>query len=432
MQRTVGRGVVLALVAGALAMGSPAGAPARAQEAPAEDAKARASQLLEGLSGCDESLLGTRHYGFYFGGFKNVGHCTFTVERAPEGSGAVYKTTTTVSISFGPNRNDAHEEILLDEKLALVRGTYHEVEQEGDERVVTDKKITREGGEWVGEVTVDGQATVHRLPVRGPNHWDLAAALLLVRKLDLSAPGAYQLEGVHFPSEVEAADEEGAVEPEDDFGAGEGEGAEAEEAAAEPEGPAHKLIVVTVATPQQVTHRGQQVEATEVKIEREGQETTTFTVDADRQVLAFGPTGPPIRLIAGTAEEARRDLPAPTTSAVAQGPLAAVTTYLRAIAKLEPVEALDGVLDWGAIKEEMGAENPAMRNLSDAMFGAVMKEQFQSQPAALTQEQLDLIVPLLKAEVQGDTATVRTPGVEHDAFRLRKVGDGWKIVHFPH
>lgn len=374
------------------------------------DPKARGQALLDTLSGCDEALLGTTRFGYYVQGFKRIGEATVKVERAPEGSGAVYKATTSISMAFGPTRSQLHEEVLLDEKLALVSASYDEVEQEGEDRHQTVRSLRREGAEWLSEETVDGQKSTGRFAAAGPNHWDMSVMLVLVRKLDLSSPGSYELQGVQFT----LADE---GEPPADGSPAPGELAGEQ-----------RSLVIRVEPPGEVRHRGKPVQAHVIHVEREGKEPFSATVTAERELIEFGGSQAPVRLIAGTPEEVAVDLPRPPRPAEQLGPHAAVVTYLEVLGKLKPVDALDGVFDWAAIYREMGLSS----GLTQDTYTAVMKEQFGNQPPALTQETIELIAPLLEVSVQGDTAEVRSPGVESDPFLLRRVGETWRITHFPH
>lgn len=402
MRRIVG---LLALALSVAAAGSAAGQEGGEQP----DPKARGQALLGALSGCDEALLGTTRFGYYYQGFKRVGEATVKVERAPAGSGAVYKATTSISMAFGPIRSRLHEEVLLDEKLALVSASYEDSEEEGEFRHQTARTLRREGTEWVAEQTIDGQRSAGRLAAAGPNHWDMTVMLLLVRKLDLSRPGSYELGGVHFT----LADE---GEPPADGSPAPGE------LAGE-----RRRLVLRVEPAAEVQHRGKGVQAHVIHVERDGKEPLSATVTADRELIEFGGTNAPVRLIAGTAEEVAADLPRPPRPAEQLGPHAAVVTYLEVLGKLKPVDALDGVFDWGAIYQELGADS----GLTQGTFVEAMKEDYTHQPPLVTQEMIELTAALLEVSVQGDTAEVRSPGVEGDPYLLRRAGGTWRITHFP-
>lgn len=393
---------------------------ARAQDAAPEAAAPpdRTEELLSSLTGCDEGLLGTHEFGIYLQGRKNIGLSTVKVERAPDASGATYRVEFALNMAMaGVFDNRTTATAMLDEQLAMLSFEGTDLESSEGTESRKEKRYTLEDGVWRAERNADGQVTRHEVTAEAPNHWDVVCMLLLVRKLDLESPGVYRLSGIHWSA------------LDGDEGDDGDEGSEAGEAG--PATGAYRGVTVTVGEAAPFAHRGQTVQAVAVRIEREGDDTALYHLAADHRVLAFGPVGPPVGMVAGTSEEVRKDMEVPNAEEAA-GPLGAVKVYFDVVAKQAEVSALDGVMDWEAIFQEMAAESPEVKALGAAGVASLLKSQFEQAPQAIGPAQVEMLMGMLEASVDGDAAKVAMPGKE-DAFELRKDAAGaWRITHFPH
>jgi hypothetical protein len=378
-----------------------------AQEAVAPPDKTAA--FLESLQGLDKTLLGAYRFGLYLRGSKNMGSSSFVVARASEESGAVYEVTATIAMAFGPVKNIGDYVLLLNEKLGIVSKVFNKREQKGDQVETKVGTIRSDGDRWIREQVVKlgsdekGTESEASLTYGGLNYWDLACVFLVARKLDRSVAGAWNLEGVTWPDGAET-------------------------------GKVSRIAFSVTGATTTIDHRGRQVEVRTVQVVREGKDTTLMQLQADGTVLTLGPVGPPILFVAGTEEEAKADIgdTGQAAGAGAETPKEAVMTYFRALAKTEPIERLDDVLDWDAIREEMAAEKPEAGALTSKIIADMIKEQLASRPAAFPPETLEVLEAGLVVEAEGDAATVGV-ATKPDKFKLVKGADGrWRITHFPH
>ena len=374
-------------------------AAAQEEERPRRDAET----ALAEFAGCDPSLLGTTHLGFYLQGRHNIGSATWTVERAPEDSGAAYQVRLEATLGPAGARTLSREEVDLDPRFALVRGKYREVEQRGEVERRRSRSLSRAGGAWTERLgTRDAAERVLTLADDQPNYADLSALLLLARKLDRRAPGKLVLRGAWFPPPAEP-------------------GADA------PQGqPESRPVRVDVLTPEELVWRGRRVVADRVRLIQPGQETLVVWLGKGGELLQFGPEAFDLRVIAGAPEEVARDLPPPPPPV---GPEDAVRLYLRVRAKLEPAGALDRVLDWEAVHRDRAEGDPAARDLDVATFAAVFKATVEREQPAVDPGALEGL--RLEADVDGDQASVRASAGPSEPFELRRAGRGWRIVHFP-
>jgi len=388
-------------------------APASAQDPGTGDPRERGKALVAGLER-DPTLLGAQHFGIVLGERKSIGTGTFVVEEAPEGSGAAYRVTSTLKMAVGPASFLLNAESLLDAQLALISSTSREEDTEGDAVEKTVKAMRRTPQGWVLERTVnDGETERRELPAAEPNHGDLPSMLLLSRVLDTSAEREYVLRGIHWDDGEEPVDGGPAQAPE----------------------PSWQDVVIRSTPPAPLSYRGAERQAARVVIEREGEEPTTFAVTPERELLAWWTGDRPIRLIkAASAEEAKQDLPGPAggEDAAAAGPKQAVVRYFEVAAKVRPVDALDEVMDWKAVKEDLAKEDPSLNDVTPDLFGQLMKQQLSGSDAQITQEQVEMVAAMLQVKVDGERATVAVPGQDEDPFRLERRDGRWRILHFPH
>ena len=307
-------------------------AAAHADEAEAERARGRA--LVAGLSGVDPALLGTYHFAYDQQG-KNVGFKEVTVERAPEGSGAAYKVTIRVEGGLeGVGSEKVDEEALLDERLALVsygQRLEREFAMMGETvSIRRELRVQRRSGEWVAEQVEKGkQKQTARLKTEAPEYGYEASWLLLARKLDLVAGGKLRLPTIYFAFDE---DEESSVE---DVTIG--------------VGPARPFML-----------GGREVTAHLIEVEADLRNKVLVTPEHALVAHWVGPERTQDRYVAvASAEEARKDLEAEDTSPEAQEARRVALAWFEVMAGERPVEALDDVVDWTALRDQEAERRPA-------------------------------------------------------------------------
>ncbi|MCU0722078.1 MAG: hypothetical protein MUC63_00410 [Planctomycetes bacterium] len=370
------------------------------------EAKEMGKQLVAGLKDFDAALAGTSWYGIHMAASpKNMGTAKMTVEKSAE-AGSVYKVTSEISMRMGPMTFKVLDVSFLDASGSLVR--QDTTEDQGEEKKVTTVK--REGNKWTAKVVKGGATLTTRHEAAMTSHWELPSQFVLLRKLPLDKPCTYVLPGIDWPE----ADGEGEAEK------------------ALPAENVKELKITVPAAASKFQHRGTEVEAYEIKIERTGKGADVFVVDAKHTLLAILPSDAPIRMYFGTETQAAGDLPVSEADRAREGGVReAVGVYLDVIAGVKEPSALDAVMDWKALRESMGKDSPEMGALNDEAFANLMKEQFKSNANPELKEQIGLLKDMLTVKVDGDSATVLMPGQDENPFHLKKVDGKWKIVRFP-
>ena len=189
-----------------------------------------------------------------------------------------------------------------------------ETTQEGETLERSSASLELAGETWIFTRREGLQEKTLRFPLQGANHQSLICSLVLARKLDLSKPTIYRFSEVDWPD----APAEGKADPM----------------------VTSRDIVMTVPKPAAYMHRGKSVQAYTIRAER-GDEATILVVDARHTLLAFWPEGSPLRLIAGSEEEAGKDVAGAQRGADSKSPFAACALYVRVLSKQEPLDTLD-------------------------------------------------------------------------------------------
>jgi len=367
--------------------------PLAAQEPDEAAARDRAKALLSGLTGADERLLGVTKFTLYAQKLK-LGEMVLTVERNTDATPAAYKVKLEATIAAGPNKFENVEELVLGADLGARSGTRRKSEQQGETKKEERQVLTPIQGGW--ELTRSTDASPEQkaeVKLDGPNHCSLASLLLITRQLDLTKEAAYVVQATRWK-----------------------EGAEA---------PAVFKARLSVQPAARKVKRGDaEVEVAAVKVLREGESEMTVLLDAERLLVELLDDSKGVRFVVGEAPPAAA--PAPGS----EDALGAVVTYLRVLAKAEPVEALDRIMDWEAIYTAMCAEDADVKNLSAAQLAEILRQQFAQAEAGITVEQVDALKPTLEVKLDGDAAEVLMPGAA--PFKLGKGEAGWKITYFPH
>lgn len=370
----------------------------------ADEAADAGKKALADVASMEGRLLGRTTMGFYFGS-KRIGGIDMNVEKAPADSGAAYKQTVVMTFAFGPQKSKNTIELLVDAKLALVYSKKTEVEEKAGAKTTTVKETKREGDKYVRTVTKDGgEPTTMEAPA---GEGDYEECLTMVAQIVGTQPGKYAFKGLKWP--------------------------------ATPEGKATwQDLTVEVAAAADHEHRGKTVKAHISKGSKGGKEPMKLIVSAEGKLLEMAPEGAPVRMISGTAEEAAADLPKPADEGGAKEaagngagtPMAAVEVYFKVLSSQLKIDDLDRVMDWKHMFDLEAKENPQVADLGVEQWAKIVKDQIGARLPAIPAEQANLVLTMLKAKENGDTAEVELPG-QSKTFKLVKTSDGWKIREFP-
>jgi len=389
----------------ALACILPAGALGEedSREAGIEKAKA----FVDTLKGYDEGLEGTFWFGMYLNNQKSLGKVKLTVGRAPEESSATYHFTMTMNMSFGETKNTLKGEALCDETLALISDSTEE--DDGEKRET--ESVRKDGEHWVCVKTVkvgeDERKGTYRLKVDGELRAEGGAAWVFARRLPLDPPCSYIFKGIEWPTPSKPGEEEQDLDSS-----------------------AYRDVKFTIAAIAPFKHRGKEVQANKILVQQEGEDDFYFYVDADHKILAWGPEGQPVAFIAGTEEECGKDIEAALGSADQEGAKDAVMVVFKVLSKASDPDALDAVMDWEAVRQDLAKVDPTFEGVTADVAASLIKAQLKGEPAAFPEAQLPLIRIALEAEIEGDKATVKIKGHEGKPYVLKKVDGKWKVVEF--
>jgi hypothetical protein len=197
-------------------------------------------------------------------------------------------------------------------------------------------------------------------------------------------------------------------------------------------GPAWEDLTLEVSEPTPASYPGgKELTVRRIKGDKSSErDATVFTVGTDGRFVSFGSTGAPITVIAADlAGEARP--PEKPVQAGTDTPKAAATLYLQALAGVVPMEKMREVMDWEALKKDAAATHPDINALDLETYVNIFLAELEKQVGVITKEQVDLVLPMLKVEEKGDTATVVIPGQDDKPFHLRKTEAGWIITRIP-
>lgn len=359
-------------------------------------AKERTQALLAKLTDVDERLLGTTKFTVYVQNTVKLGEMVLTVERSAEAEKGAYATKLDATIQAGPARFESQEELLLGVELGARSGKRRKADQQGEQKNEEKQTLAQVDGKW--ELTRVRNADPEQkgaVALVGPNFCSLASLLLLTRQLDLTKAEAYLLQATRWKEGQEAP----TVYP-------------------------TRLVVQPAA--KKIKRGDVDVELAAVKLLREGESPMTVFLDAERQLVEMTDDDKGVRFAVGEAP------PPPPPGAGAESPMKAVMTYLYVLAKAEPVEALNGALDWEEIYAGMCAEDENIKEqLTADQLAEILRQQFAQAEAGITKEQVEMLQPLLEVKEEGATAEVAMPGAPAP-FKLKKGETGWKITYFPH
>ncbi|MCU0723484.1 MAG: hypothetical protein MUC63_07705 [Planctomycetes bacterium] len=388
-----------------------------AEDAEDAAAKTRGAAFLQTLREHDATLAGTYWFGLYVER-KNVGTYRMIVEKATEGSGAAYRVRGDARL-LGDALAVRTEDELLDARFSLLSRAFTETSAANP----VDLSFRREGLRIEIEQASAGGAkrrAFFRLPAGNLPLWSDTGLFLLARRMDRSAKATLVFEALKFPALQEGFKpvENGAF----DLGACPTEPVRAE---------------VQPATG--FFHRGEVLAVQPVQFwtKREGQKLAAFQVQPSGRILQFYASGFSGRwnfsLVAGTEQEARRDLDIPKPAARgAASPRDAVLLYLDVMVRLRKVDDLDGIFDWDALKADAARTDPKVRSMETGLFAEMLKAQIRRGTKPLERgekDRFDIFKRTLYVPADGDQATFRLPQEKGElVLRMKKAQDRWRIV----
>ncbi|MCZ6573525.1 MAG: hypothetical protein ACE10D_03995 [Planctomycetota bacterium] len=363
-----------------------------------EEARARASGLLDRLEGYDEAVEGVFHYGIYLRGKINLGSMKVVVERAPPGNGAVYKVTSSAKMVVGAESVAVEEQALLDGALALRSLVQTETTTKGEAQVRQETKVERTEDGWV-RVHSDGRGEPRGVRAKGGdirNYPDVINLMLLVRRLDLRKT-SYVVQALEWPAKPGAS-------------------------------PAVTDVRIDMSAPAPYWHRGEKVGAFTARVKRSGRDRQTFVLDFDGYLLAFWQEGLPVVMVAGTEKQCGLDIEK-NNGGGAETPEEAVVVYIRVMARLVPVDALDRVMDWEALRSVAVKLRPQLARLTPGAFAQGAKRELLRNSRKGDEGAVERIRTDLEVVISPDRheATVSLPG-RPAPMKLRKSTRGWLIT----
>ncbi len=349
------------------------GAPSAGQEPAALDLAAR-------LRAAAPTLLGTTRF-VYRLRERSLGELAVTLERGP--GAARYTARFSSELRLGGVLRVVSERALLDERLAALEVERREVTwREGVAEVVSSTRAL-EGDAWV--------AGTARAPASGPDYGPFACRLLLARALAGAPAGSrLTLSGVVLTAAgVSATPLEVVV------------------AADEARGAAARVVTLAF-----------------------GRERSAIALDPAGAPLEIVVPSSPLRLIPASQAPPAEPVPALPQARGAPSPREAVRRWLRVAAKLEPVDALDEVVDWAAAERRLEAEIGPFSG-GPAWLAELLKAQLAGAPARLAAGEVEVALQGASIHAQDDEAIAVVPGLGHP-IELVRTGEGWVITHFPH
>jgi len=362
---------------------------------------ARGRQAVDGFD-----LTGDYAMGIYARGGRNIGMMKLFVERPDaedEGSDladlvagqAAYRIVSQRVMELQGYKFAGESEHFVDENLALCGFRTKDKFPDRERRWFAYQT----GDRWVATRAVDEEVVTFELPAEAPNYLAKPVAWLLSRRLDLSHPDTFVLRGINLPSARET-----------------GMGLE------------YRDITVTIPPPIMFRFRGRTGPVRLVRYEFAGDETMVMAVTPQNRVLTvYSLKMPEIMMIAGTPEQITEDLYPPEDVAV----LERVIKFCLVLSGHKPIELLDQIVDWEAVRLEMARTVPNADKLSHEEFALIMREALRQHTTDLSAETIELLGLFLEPLVQDDVATVSFPDRD-GIFMLRKRNGEWIITHFPH
>jgi hypothetical protein len=364
-----------------------------------------AQELLNSLKGCDKSLFGTYRFGVYLGHTKNVGNLTFVVDKAPETSKAIYYVKSSWKIAVANNDFAMEYVSFLGEDFSVISETIDFLAKDKGKTITRKGEIKKKDGFWVFDVLANGDKKTYKAEDTGKNHMSFGSVFLLLRKMNLNLQGDYVFMGINCPDPEEDSEEDDALAPWQNF-------------------------TITVSAPCLNKHRNKEVMSYKLTINDCLDGDFTIIMGENNQMLSLDSEANSTSIIAGTDEEVAKDIAdnqAPETKEI----IKTVMVYILVIANEKKVEALDEVMDWKSIQQEVSKNDSSVAEMDLDEFSETMKSRFKKSQGALKKEQADLLESTMQIEIKNNKAIVFIPGSD-SPFKLKKTEGKWKITSFPH
>ena len=350
----------------------------------------------------DPALTGTWHYGVYLNGVASMGTMKLTVAPAPKKTGAAYQVVMQVQMSADSNSMTIDETSLLDTSFALVSSTTRETELHDSGSRVETKILTRLGKKtWSAERSYDGKMESFRIKALHPHHGSMASMLLMIPQLDRSQAGVYGFHALEWPNRGEDGEQSMTWRP----------------------------LELNIQEASEYIHRNETYSVNVIRGHFEGREVTNVVVSDQDEILAFWPDRPPVRMIRGSEEQVVLDLSVAEFNYKESDPRFALKTYFEVMAQVKGPDALDHVLDWASLRQDL-AKAPGTEQGSADEYAESIKARLMGATAPIEPESVRLIMALLEVQIEEDHATIRVEGRE-GTFKLKKHEAGWRIIGFP-
>lgn len=362
---------------------------------------------LRVLKGYDASLARTSELGIYLRR-QRVGAFQSALTQAPAESGAVYLEVTTLSLQVGVTRYAQTVKIFMASDLSLVRKETLEITRAGEALPQSRRTILAlEKGAWVrthlqGEGE-EGTRSAERTPSSGPNYGPCltAVAAKLAQSTKDGSAASYQLPAILWAGRKRKKT-----------------------------GPA--TLTLAIGTPREIEHRGRRVQAVRAQITGKG-DPLELWLTPKGQLLTMSGSGIPYTFVQGTPAEIAADLPEPATSAPrgAKTPRDAIEAFLLALARVNPADSLDAVVDFEAVLAGMQKSDPTAPKVSAKDLATLFKTRIERGGGPMTKGLAKAQLKKLKVKIKGHAASAWIP--QHkDPFQLRRTPeDRWLIVSWP-
>ena len=345
-----------------------------------------------------EIAPGVHHYGVYLNGRVSVGVMTLVVQRADKGGFSVSNTWKMRVLGSSFTRLATAQ---LKEDLGILDWTEIATEtmREAVQTKTTHLSEARRN-KWAGDRSANGQ--VLRAATKGnglPHHGLMESLLVLAPTLYNEEPGVYRASEIFL--DFDAVDNSDWAD--------------------------WRYFELQVHETSEFQHRGKTANVRVIRAIWPEEKAISFVVSEKGELLSFWTDEVPVRFVLGRLEEVALHMPLAESILHESDPRVAVRTFFEVMAKARPAHALDEIVDWTAVIQELGKE--PIGPLVDS-FSKAMKAKLEKETPAVSPEEVPLILGMLDVELSGDEASVRMEG-RSDKFQLRRTDGKWLIVAFP-
>ncbi len=351
----------------------------------------------------DRSLLGTYHFGVYLED-QNIGTYRFDVEATTVRPDATYTVKGTAGMSFGPSTNKVEQTDHLGADLSLVHSKSVEHRNDGGQETLTDTEVRLDGTIWRWTEVENGTESTATLEYSAPLYAGPGNYLVVAMSLPLDD----DFSGLSLASvDWEAQTATGTAALADD-------------------------TTIEARPWSDFDFRGETVRVRVFLFTSPGTgNPMNVAVTEEHKVIAFWPENAPVKMISGTEEQCSANLAVPEREPQPEmTPTAAATVYLKVLAKVEPLDRLDDIVDWDAAYEQIVAIAPDAQGLTPETLRALMRAQLGAAEAPYSPEDVATILPGITEKITDDRASVDLAGQGRIELRQREDGS-WVIVEIP-